>query len=391
MKDRHFIFEIHNHLEDVASVWRTLSDGKDILFEYPFLNTIENFGPAGIRPIYVTVVQDREIIALLYFQLKFVRLAENLRIEEQESCSIMQRAVVPLRNAIIKSIQFQTLVCGNLLVTGSYGFDKTQYSTPEEAFLMVVQAMDAVKIQLEKEGIIVDLMMIKDLAEDLQPKSRTLQKGFTKFKVQPKMLMNLSQNWDTLDDYLSSLKSKYRVRSNKALSLGRPIQRKTLSYDEIVFYRKDIYDLYKNISDQARFNAFLLDQHYFENLKLALKEDIQFTSYWVDERMIAFYTSIFNGDTLNAHFLGYDHSENLKYHLYLNILLDIIKEAISQKMKVIDMSRTAIEIKSSVGAVPHDLYLYIKHSNTIINKSLETLINIINPETNYIIRNPFRF
>lgn len=390
MKDKNFTFEIYNHIEQVVPTWSTMSEGKDVLFSYPFLKTVENFAPVGITPFYVVVKQDQEEVAILYFQLKFVKLIENLRLSEQEGATMVQRAVVPLRNAIIKSIQFQTLICGNLLVTGNYGFDKTQYASADDAFLFVTKAMDAIRKKLEKDNIWVDLMVIKDLTEDQRPKSRTLQKGFTKFKVQPKMLFTISEKWATFDDYLADLKSKYRVRANKAIALGKPIRRKILNFDDIILYRTEIYNLYKNISDQAKFNAFLLDRFYFENLKKNLGEDIQFTSYWLDDKMIAFYTSIIYDDTLNAHFLGYDHNENQKHHLYLNILLDIIHEGIARKMRLIDMSRTAIEIKSSVGAIPQDLDLYVKHTNSVINKSLETLITIVNPETNYVYRDPYR-
>ncbi|MBK7700778.1 MAG: hypothetical protein IPJ39_19635 [Saprospiraceae bacterium] len=54
------------------------------------------------------------------------------------------------------------------------------------------------------------------------------------------------------------------------------------------------------------------------------------------------------------------------------------------------MSRTAIEIKSTVGAVPHEMYLYLKHQNPIINKTVEHILGFVKPSEAYIIRSPFR-
>ncbi|MBL0025722.1 MAG: hypothetical protein IPO98_12330 [Saprospiraceae bacterium] len=106
--------------------------------------------------------------------------------------------------------------------------------------------------------------------------------------------------------------------------------------------------------------------------------------------MVAFFTSIKNFDILDAHFLGYDPSENIECQLYLNMLYDLIKEGIDKRVSKVDMSRTAVEIKSTVGAVPHDMYLYLKHANKLLNKTVETILGYVKPNEQYIIRSPFR-
>lgn len=383
-------FSIYTRLSDITSYGMLCQAGNDIFFEAPYLELLEHYMPEGIRPYYVQVGYNNKVVGLLYFQLKYVRLAENLRVADDENASMIQKAVVPLRNAIVKSLQFQTLICGNLLVTGSYGFKCVMDQSPDRTFDIVTQAMDVLKVYLEKDKIYVDLMLIKDLYTMELPHSKKLQKGFTRFSVQPKMIFDVHPQWDSIDDYMSQLKSKYRVRAKKAIESGKILERKRLDYEDIVAHRDVIYQLYKCISDQAGFNAFLLHPLYFENLKLALGDKIQFNSYWMEGRMIAFYTSVDNYNVMNAHFLGYNVEDNRKYHLYLNILLDIICEGIENKVAVIDLSRTAIEIKSSVGAVPEELFLFVRHTNPIINKSLEMLINVVNPENNYVYRQPFK-
>ena len=72
------------------------------------------------------------------------------------------------------------------------------------------------------------------------------------------------------------------------------------------------------------------------------------------------------------------------------MLYDLIKEGLDKKVARIDMSRTAVEIKSTVGAVPHDMYLYLKHTNTFLNKSVETVLSFVKPEADFVIRSPFR-
>lgn len=389
-KDRKYDILVFDHISDIENIWQTHAGGNDVLFETIFLKSVEANIPSGIRPFYVLVEVEGEVVGILYYQLKYVRLSENLRITEPESLSLVQKAVFPLRNAIVKSLQFQTLICGNLLVTGSYGFNFKNSISVDEQFYIVTKATDNLRNKLENEGIYIDLILLKDYLKNQLPQQQLLQNGFTRFSVQPKMILYIHSNWNSIEDYLEALKSKYRVRAKKALVRGQGIKRKILNYEEIVHNADTIFSLYKNISDQAGFNAFLLNPLYFKNLKKSLGDKFQITSYWMNDKMIAFYSSIVNHDKLNAHFLGYDPVTNVRHQLYLNILLDIIQEGIGRKVSYIDLSRTAIEIKSSVGAEPSDLYLFVKHANPIINKSMETLLNIVKPDKSYIIRKPFR-
>jgi hypothetical protein len=125
-------------------------------------------------------------------------------------------------------------------------------------------------------------------------------------------------------------------------------------------------------------------------LKEAFGDKLILTTYWRNGKMVAFFTSIKNYDVLDAHFLGYDPDENYECQIYLNMLYDLIREGIECGVSKVDMSRTAIEIKSTVGAEPHDMYLYLRHTNKFLNKTVETVLDFIKPQEEYIYRSPFR-
>ena len=214
--------------------------------------------------------------------------------------------------------------------------------------------------------------------------------SYTKFTVQPKMILKIKKEWKTFDDYVEDMKSKYRVRYRKSLQKAADITKIVFNETDIAANRDIINKLYKNVSDQADFNAFLLHEKYFENLKAALGSKMTFTTYWRQGKMVAFFTTIKNYEVLDAHFLGYDPVENVECQLYLNMLYDLVREGHENKMDIIDMSRTAVEIKSTVGALPYDMILYMKHTNPLLNKGVETVLGFVKPDASYVIRHPFR-
>ena len=52
--------------------------------------------------------------------------------------------------------------------------------------------------------------------------------------------------------------------------------------------------------------------------------------------------------------------------------------------------RTALEIKSTIGAEPVEIFGLIKHNNLLINQFIESIFNSLNPTIKWIQRKPFK-
>ena len=93
---------------------------------------------------------------------------------------------------------------------------------------------------------------------------------------------------------------------------------------------------------------------------------------------------------MDTYFLGYDESIQREKMLYLNMLYDMIAYSINKGFKEIVFARTALEIKSSVGAKPIKMYGFMEHSNPIFNYCLPKIFRYLEPETIWQERNPFK-
>ncbi len=386
-KDR-FQIDVSESILDVADEWEE-SAPDDVFFSVSFLRCVEEYPPSGIKPFYCVVKENDKAIGIVYLQLKYVVLKDNLRASKLSSRKLSHKAGNRFKKFVVEKINFHTIVCGNLMLTGKYGFHFNPNIQLSEQYDIVNTVTEYVDQLLRKENIKPGLILIKDLFDEYVPSEKE-DFVFTKFKVQPKMIVDIRENWKTFDDYLNDMKSKYRVRAKKAFEKSAHITRKYFDAEDIENHSKEVMALYRNIADEAGFNAFILHDQYFANLKRALGGKMTFTTYWKDGKMIAFFTSIKNFDVLDAHFLGYDPSENNECQLYLNMLYDLVRESILQKVHHLDLSRTAIEIKSTVGAVPHDMSLYLKHANPVLNKAVKPILSFVKPQDEFVIRSPFR-
>ncbi|MCE2790225.1 MAG: GNAT family N-acetyltransferase [Saprospiraceae bacterium] len=381
-----FAIRLVETIDEVESDWSMVSDSHDIFYSAAFLRSVERAAPSGIKPYYCVVTHKNVPIGIIYLQSKAVRLEENLKFQPHSKYSFTGF----LKKWVTSRIHFHTIICGNLMLTGRYGFYFPGAMEKDEQFRLVAEACRQLRAYLTPSGIGPGLVLIKDFFSNEAPLAEDKAFGFTRFSVQPKMILHIRPEWNTLEDYISSLKSKYRVRFKKAKKKLADIRKRTLSAEEISFHRDEIHRLYRHVADQAEFNAFYLNPKYFETLKEALGDAMTFTTYWKEGKLVAFFTSIVNYEVLDAHFLGYDPSENQECQIYLNMLYDLIQEGIEKKLEIVDMSRTAIEIKSTVGAVPHDMYLYLRHDHALLNKATNAILSFVKPKNDFTIRNPFR-
>ena len=182
------------------------------------------------------------------------------------------------------------------------------------------------------------------------------------------------------------IRDRYKRARKKAID----IEKRKLNYEEILNNEGLIYDLYFHVAKNAPFNTFFLSKNHFSNFKFILKDHFLFYGYFVDQKMIGFNTLIKNGNAMETYFLGFDDSVQKNKMLYLNMLYDMIAYSINKGFKEIVFARTALEIKSSVGAKPQKMYGFIEHSNALINLFMPKIFPFLEPNVVWQERNPFK-
>ena len=122
---------------------------------------------------------------------------------------------------------------------------------------------------------------------------------------------------------------------------------------------------------------------------LQLQDGFRVFGYYLNEELIGFFTLILNGKHLETYFLGYDAEHQYQNQLYLNMLYNMLGFGINNKFKTVVYARTAMEIKSSVGAKPEAMIVYIKHTNSFMNAILKQIFGLMNPKQKWEERHPF--
>jgi hypothetical protein len=330
---------------------------------------------------YVCLMANEKAIGVMYYQIIERSLADSL-----QGSGLIKKSLASL-------FKTHMMISGNTLVTGEYGYHFMQSIDNAEVFKIVDEVSDLVKGELKKEKIKVGAHLKKDYAPVHVPEDLS-QSDYTLFQVQPNMHMDFLPEWKNFDGYLAALKSKYRVRLKRARKKSASLIKRELQIEDIEQHKEIMYSYYLETVDGAGFNLFHLNKDYNLSLKAEFGDKFKVWGYFEKdesgvEKLIGYYTLLVNYNELDAHFLGYNHKKNAQYQTYFNFLIDMVEYGVNKGYKSINMSRTALEIKSSVGAQPQELKVFMKY-NGFMNRFLPRALDYFVPEEKWKARTPFK-
>lgn len=277
------------------------------------------------------------------------------------------------------------------MLTGQNAFNFKESCDVQKALKTLKIAVLELKNDLKAKGIKVHITTYKDFyPNELSPIIKAEFSKTFQFSSQPNMVFEILEHWKSEQDYIDALSKKYRDQYKRARKKADGIIKKKMSLEEITANEEIIYDLYYHVAKNAPFNTFFLSKNHFRIFKEVLKDKFLFYGYFLNDQLIGFNTIIKNGKVMDTYFLGYDETIQREKMLYLNMLYDMIGYSIKKGFNEIIFARTALEIKSSVGAKPIQMIGFMEHENAIIQQYISTFFSYLEPETPWQERNPFK-
>ena len=213
------------------------------------------------------------------------------------------------------------------------------------------------------------------------------KKQFFKIEVDPEMVIEIKDDWSSLEDYISDLKKKYRKKIQKILKLSDEIKIRPMNSLDLENYSDKIQDLQNNIVNDSNFHGPIFNTESFKHL--IKKEFFIVNGYFFKNELVAFASEIHQEKILYSYFVGFDKDLNKKFALYPRILTEKINSAITLKKNKLILGRSASEFKSNFGAKPKKSFIYVYIQNTFLRILLIPFIKKIKVKP-WQKRNPFR-
>lgn len=191
--------------------------------------------------------------------------------------------------------------------------------------------------------------------------------GFAKGLTLPSCRMEI--RWNSYEDYLYEMRSHYRYRISKALQKFSGIRQVTLQ-DNSLFDNR-LYGLYTAVYDKSEYKLERLNLDFFREFPATI------IVFYSGAEPVAFVQLLENSEELVFLLGGIDYSLNSKYDIYTNMLLSIVKYGIEKGFRTIEMGQTAEDTKMKLGGRAYTKYMYVNHSNGLVNTLVHKAIGLL--------------
>src|SRR5262249_11377084 len=149
-------------------------------------------------------------------------------------------------------------------------------------------------------------------------------------ETEPNMVLTIDPAWRSYDDYLGALGAKYRRnakdQARKLVAADCTIERVT----NLEPLAPRLHELYRSVQGNAAVRPMTLPESYLPALADVLDEDFRCTVIKRGSELLGFVTSLRDGGTATAYYIGFDRAAAAQgLPVYLQLLHCTIGDAIA--------------------------------------------------------------
>ena len=373
--------------------WDELARPGSIFLGRDVLRTIERHGPENITPRYALIFREEKPVAALAAQIVSVT-GKHLRREdkiarENPSKNFLRRTISPVTRAASANLRDRLLVAGNLLSWGFHGIAFAPDEDPAVLWPGVAEALYRIR-RAERLTGETNLVLVKDLTPRETEPDALRRFSYRPLTTEPNMVLSLNDSWRTYEDYLAALDAKYRRNAKdqlkKLTAAGCTIEQLT----DLTNHASRLHELYLAVHGNASVRLVTLPEHFLPALGNTLKENFRCTVVRRGEQILGFVTSLRDGETAIAYYIGFDRAAAAEgLPIYLRLLHSTIGDALAWRCKRISLGRTALEPKASLGGKPEPMFVWMRHRLPTMNWLLRGVLGAV-PHAEVPERNPFK-
>lgn len=348
-----------------SSDWDQVAQKSTIFLSRDYLNAIETSAPENTSQKYAIAYEDKIPVVIVACQV--AEISGERLFQQGDS----------IKSSLTKKYKEKVLVCGNLVSSGLHGVAFAKDFDTETGWRILAEILYKIR-RAEKLTGEVGFVLIKDIKGAEIENSEVVERfSFRRVQTDPDMVLDFEENVSCFDDYLKCLNSKYRSRIKKVI---KTIDDANFKTEKLIITKendKHLHQLYLEVEKRSSVRLATLPEGYFFQLQKNLGDNFSCYSIKKDEEIIAFISTIKDGDDAMGYYLGIDYNINDNYPLYFRLLQLVVQSAIEMNCKRVKFGRTALEPKANLGAKPVDSFVWARHRVPIVNFVIRKLFRNI--------------
>jgi hypothetical protein len=173
--------------------------------------------------------------------------------------------------------------------------------------------------------------------------------------------------------YLGKMRSHYRYKTRSSIKHFQGVETTVLTNNRKFDDR--LYRLYEQVYERSDFKLEKLPIAFFQNFPATI------SIFSAGKKLLGFTQTMFSDQEEQKEqiflFGGLEYQLNQQYHIYVNMLLHIIKKGIELGADRVNLGQTAEDVKTRLGCTLHCRSLYARHANPLLNLLVRKGIHLL--------------
>ena len=373
------------------AAWDSIAANGSLFLRRDVLRVLEQHGPDNVVPRYAMIFREQKPAAVLAAQLVTVTNRHLLkeRSPAGKDRNPLKRVLQPAAKMATANLNEPLLVAGNLM---SWGFHGIAFATGEDPALLWPGVAEALYRIRRAERLLgqANFVLVKDLTERESGLEALRRFSYRPLATEPNMVLALHPAWRSYEDYLGALDAKYRRNAKdqvkKLTAAGCTMEALT----DLAPHANRLHELYLAVHQNASVRLVTLPPNFIPALAQELRENFRCTVVRRGDALLGFVTTLRDGDTAIAYYIGFDRAAAAEgLPIYLRLLHATIADAISWGCSRLSLGRTALEPKAALGAKPEAMCVWLRHRVPAMNWLLRGVLGAV-PHEEAPERNPFK-
>ena len=374
-------------------MWDAVTAGKSLFLRRDVLRVLEEHGPENITPRYALIFREEKPVGAMVAQVVQVtgdRLSRDAKVaRENPSANPLRRALSPAAKITSANLRDRMLVAGNLLSWGFHGVAFAADEDPTALWSAVAEALYRIR-RAERLTGETNLVMVKDAGENQDGIEALHRFSYRPLETEPDMVLTIPETWRSYDDYLAALDAKYRRNAKDQLKKLTAAGCLVEPLTHLTPHSRRLHELYLAVHRNASVRLVTLGESFLPALASTLNDTFRCHVVRRGDELLGFVTSLRDGDTAIAYYIGFDRAAAAEgLPIYLRLLHATIGDAIAWRCRRLSLGRTALEPKAALGAKPEPMFMWMRHRVPTMNWMLRGVLGAI-PHDEPPERNPFK-
>jgi predicted N-acyltransferase len=369
---------IVRHIDDVsAAEWNSIVPVDEVQTSHAFVRACQDSGIENAKYWHVMVYRAGELAGIATLSLVDIPL-------DLLSTGITRRVIGAVRRVRPALLRPAVLLCG---LPVSAGRPCLAIRGPADApFVLraIAEAMEQVAAEADA-----DLCCVKEFTDAEAFVMNGLQvHGYFRAASLPSFRMDVP--WPTFDAYLAGMRAGYRRQAQATLRARDRSGLRVRRVDDYASECARIFALYEQVIDRAEFRLERLNLAFFGNLTTYLPERTTAVLVEQDDHLVAAAILLRAPHVLTFFMTGIDYSRNRGCSAYLNLVLEIVAEAIRTSVPAVELGQTSAALKSRLGARAEARHLYFRCPSSLSHAAFRSTSTVLFPRMIPPVRRVFR-